>query len=32
VDTVEDLRAEWPRLRPLLDAALAEELAAKLGP
>jgi hypothetical protein len=32
VDTVEDLRAEWPTLRPLLDAALAEELAAKLGP
>jgi rSAM/selenodomain-associated transferase 1 len=31
VDTVEDLRVEWPWVRPLLHDALAEDLAARLG-
>ena len=31
IDTLEDVRAEWDRLRPLLDGALAEELARTLG-
>jgi len=31
VDTVQDLRAEWPRLRPHLDPALAAELEAWLA-
>jgi rSAM/selenodomain-associated transferase 1 len=30
VDTMDDLRASWPRVRPLLDRALAEEIAAVL--
>jgi rSAM/selenodomain-associated transferase 1 len=32
IDTLEDVRAEWARLRPLLDEDLAEDLARKLGP
>ena len=31
IDTVEDVRAEWARLRPLLDDELAEDLARRLG-
>lgn len=30
IDTVDDLRAAWPRLRPLLDVALAREIGAAL--
>jgi rSAM/selenodomain-associated transferase 1 len=32
IDTLEDVRAEWARLRPLLDMELANGLARKLGP
>ena len=32
IDTVDDLRAEWPRLRALVEPALAREVSAALSP